>query len=521
MNDVYFCSDNFYSSFNEEDNSFFSPNENNFFDVNFFKDEPIIDINSDNNSSQYKNSPFQENSNLSNELSNNIPTPISRDDKDTSKIQNNNIFKLNNSSSSNENNGSTKEKSKIKNTQNSKNDKNKLLEKKRKPRVHLEDIDIDPEIVKNNKFYIVDDKVIVSKNQILSDEDKKEIKRLRNMISAKKNRKQKKLQFHSFKEEINILNIELNKKNLIIEKFEKICCPACRARLMEIDKKMLEDNDINNNDLYIKNESKENEEYVLEEKDSFLSDKKNSFVGKISSIIIGLVSLLGIILIFEGRAIIRNSNKNTNISSNGFSSLRHLLKNTCSGEEEKDINYENEDKESNLPFPVKYFKIDNFLQMCHDKFTFEKSNLKNIKRKKGNLLKKTYEPSLYFENNKIINNNYIINDNIVENNIPVKSSNNESDDKISNKIISVFVKDYEHLKKQLNGKNMALQEQIENEAKNSEDGCVYLQMIIPRETLKNNYDKNVTSSEIENNFFEIRCQILEMNNYYTKGIYSH
>ena len=53
-----------------------------------------------------------------------------------------------------------------------------------------------------------------------------------------------------------------------------------------------------------------------------------------------------------------------------------------------------------------------------------------------------------------------------------------------------------------------MQEQIETEAKNSEDGCVYLQMIIPKETMK----CNGTYSEFENNFFEIRCKIFAFNN---------
>ena len=69
--------------------------------------------------------------------------------------------------------------------------------------------------------------------------------------------------------------------------------------------------------------------------------------------------------------------------------------------------------------------------------------------------------------------------------------------KICNAIISVFVKDYEDLKKYSNGRSLPLQEQIENEAKNSEDGCAYLQMIIPRKQNKNSFNKNENYTEYE------------------------
>ena len=88
-------------------------------------------------------------------------------------------------------------------------------------------------------------------------------------------------------------------------------------------------------------------------------------------------------------------------------------------------------------------------------------------------------------------------------------------DYISNKIISVFIKDYEALKKFVNGKYLSLKEQIEIGAKNSEDGCIYLQLILP----KNEYEKrNDTCPNDHTRFFEIRCKILEYNNYYNRGV---
>ena len=83
------------------------------------------------------------------------------------------------------------------------------------------------------------------------------------------------------------------------------------------------------------------------------------------------------------------------------------------------------------------------------------------------------------------------------------------DNDISHKIISLFVKDYDTLKRFIDGKSLSLQEQIENESKNSEDGCVYLQMIIPKYKINNE-----TYTGFENDFFEIRCKIFAYNNYY-------
>lgn len=83
----------------------------------------------------------------------------------------------------------------------------------------------------------------------------------------------------------------------------------------------------------------------------------------------------------------------------------------------------------------------------------------------------------------------------------------------------VFVKDYEAFKN-INGRSLPL---IENEGKNSKDGCAYLQMIIPKKEIKNSFDKNLTYSEYEreSDFFEIRCKIFEYNKYYGQGIISY
>ena len=87
--------------------------------------------------------------------------------------------------------------------------------------------------------------------------------------------------------------------------------------------------------------------------------------------------------------------------------------------------------------------------------------------------------SMCIETKNIEHNNYIIDNNSLQNTLPVEASNIVIDNNLSHKIISLFVKDYNTLNRYINGKSLTLQEQIEIEAKNSEDGCVYLQMIIP------------------------------------------
>ena len=69
-----------------------------------------------------------------------------------------------------------------------------------------------------------------------------------------------------------------------------------------------------------------------------------------------------------------------------------------------------------------------------------------------------------------------------------------------------------------NGRYLTLQEQIELEAKKSNDGRVYMQIVIP------NYESEENQPQNENNinkndaksYFEIRCKILEINNYNSK-----
>ena len=586
MNDNYFFSNNSFEENDDyENNSLFFMNQNqqilpflnldNNIHSTSNQNNDNFSINLDNNSIQLKDTSLKEN-NFNKDFSQISPIPPQNEDEsykqqmqssNNSNNSNNNInnYLLNNSNS---NSSSTKDKSQVKNILNNNNiinennsqlmfddyinnkEKNQIdinnikkeekeekviIAKKRKPRVHLEDLDIDPELIKNKKFQKIGDKVILSKNQIITEDDKKEIRAIRNRISAQKSRDRKKAEYIIIQEKLKYLTNELDKKIKFIQNLEKICCSQCKSKMIELNNKLLEDTDVNN--IFISSENKEkeneneNEGLVLEEDNSSISGKRNSFIGKISGVLVGLICLVGIVLcIFEGN----NNYSKTNfiLSDQEQKTLRHLSENTCPNnnlnESYNIIDGKNNITNNNLPLPIESLNKNNFLQMCHDKFTWEiySNSKKKNEKKTGNLMKKNYNKDSIIDNpfcietKNIINNNYIINNSSDINNLPIGANNILLNNKISNKIISVFVKDYQALKRYENGKCLSLQEQIEIESKKSEDGCVYLQMIIPRESIKSSFDKNDSYSEYENNFFEIRCKVFAYNNYYD-GVASH
>ena len=579
-----FFSNNSYGDFNinDDENSLFFINQNN----------------DDNFSLKLENNPFQMHNYIEKDLSLISPIPIPNFGNDSESYKQQNNINSNNSNSNNASNSSiTKDKSLLKKMENNNidiniinnntnpiinldedkdinnnqkdniddNNNKKLLEKKRRPRKYLEDLNIDPEIIKEKRFIKIGDKVIRSKNQIITDEDRKEIRAIRNRVSAKKSRDKKKVEFINLIQKIELLTKQIEEKNLIINKYEKICCMQCKLKMAKINAKILEeDHNINNINMPVEynaendkkkkdfqkneipldkkvkeNKNNEKEELILEEQ-SFFSDKNNSFMGKISGFLIGIVvCLIGIVFCLYGGSVIVNNRNNVNkeyqFSNSG--TLRNLARNIDIDDNENinediDNNVNNNNNEignnNNAPVPIDTI-TNNFMQMCHDKFTWEiYTNLKNKKQlKNGNFLQKrnnkdlSLDKSICLENDNILNNNYIINNSNFYNNLPIEADNIFTNNNLSNKIISVFVKDYEALKRYVNGTSLPLQEQIETEAKNSEDGCVYLQMIIPRENSKNNFDNNDNYSDYNNGFFEIRCKIIAYNNYYDKFVANH
>ena len=554
--------DNFFSNDYDERNSdiekdiLFPLNQNQDCVPDYFNNIPNINFEGKNiddfnfkfndNPNQFKDSLFSNNF-LNKDFSQinpiPIPSPIQRSNEESSK-QSININNSNNGSNSN----STKDKSQLKNNinsnpnsniinnpiisldenlENNENNNNKVLIKKRRPRIHLEDLNLDPETIKNKKFEKIGDKVILSKNQVITEDDKKEIRAIRNRISAQKSRDKKKIEYINLKEQIKSLNDVLNKKTIIINNYEKICCPKCKNKINELNKKILEDNDANSNkyENILNYNENDGEELVLEENNSFFSNRKNSFLGKIPGLMFGLVCLTAIVFcVLQVGQNIHNKylNQNMLLENSHQGTLRHLSYNMCPTKNDNNISNEN-DTNNNVPLPMDTFNQNNFLQICHDKFTWDiYTKLKNKKQQKtGNFLRKRnlkdpiLDNTVCIDSNNIENKKYsIVNDSKLINNLPINANNVILNDNLSNKIISIYVKDYEALKRYVNGRSLPLQEQIENEAKNSEDGCVYLQLIIPKEEIKSSFDKSGTYSEYENDFFEIRCKIFAYNNYY-------
>ena len=301
----------------------------------------------------------------------------------------------------------------------------------------------------------------------------------------------------------------------MIKDYERISCPECRSKFMELKLNIsLEQND------------PDKEILVLDEDISFFSsDKKGSILTKLTGALIAIVCLLGIILCLAqgnlGGNLIKNRNINDLNKLNEEYQLRHLSEEETFEEKNGDNNIELKEDNGKVLLPINQEILDyniNQLQLYHDRFGFEINSylMKKNKERNGFLMKtQLYNQknnSVCIETKNIEHNNYIIDQNSLKNTLPVEANNIVIDNNLSHKIISLFVKDYNTLSRYINGRSLTLQEQIEIEAKNSEDGCVYLQMIIPNyESGENNSTLN---SEYKNSFFEIRCKIFAYNNYY-------
>ena len=402
---------------------------------------------------------------------------------------------------------------KIENKNINTNKNNNNIGKKRKQRIHLEDLNIDPEIIKYKKYQTIGDKVITSKNSKITDLDRKEIRAIRNRISAQKSRDRKKAEFNEMQLKIKFFEELTKKQNLIIQNFENISCPECKAKFMEIKL-----------NISLEKKDSDKEYLVLDEDISFFSsDKKSSTLTKLTGALITLVCLICIVVCYtQGVFSTKNNIKNIN-NINQEINLRHL--NQLNSESEETFEEINEENNNNILLPINDPLLEiNHLQLYHDRFGTEiNSYLRNkYKERNGFLIKKNNniynktDISMCIETKKIEHNNYIIDTSSLNNTLPIEINNTNNNividnNNLSHKIISLFVKDYNTLNRYINGRSLTLQEQIEIEAKNSEDGCVYLQMIIPNYDNEENKGMN---SEYKNSFFEIRCKIFAYNNYY-------
>ena len=271
-----------------------------------------------------------------------------------------------------------------------------------------------------------------------------------------------------------MLTEQLNQKILIIKQYESLCCSQCKSKFKEVNDKIINDNNLEGDGGLILDEDEQN--------------KKKSLLGKIPGLLIGIVCLIGITLCLY--------QFNININTNGNKIPLRNLKNLFNKNITTNINTTNTEDESFKIYeePISTtVSSDNYtemsdikedsdlLQMCHDKFIFDIfSNIKEKqKQKSGFLVKKTFnnklDPNSFcFQSSTINNGDYIINsnNNNSANTLPIRRDNIILNEYISNKIISVFIKDYDTLKKFSNGKILSLKEQIEHGVKNSEDGCI-------------------------------------------------
>ena len=368
-------------------------NEENFFNLNLsFQNDESSFPNMQLFNHEIINEPnVHHQNNNNNEVNNNIfPMQVDNINKDLSLIQNqlsskenladscNKLFEKDNNlnlsdsqSQSNSTKGSGDKSNKSKIEKDEINKKNNLG-KKRKQRIHLEDLNIDPEIIKCKKYQTIGDKVITSKNLKITDLDRKEIRAIRNRISAQKSRDRKKAEFNELQTKVKYFEEITKKQNLMMKDFEKILCPECRNKYMEVKL-----------NISLDNKSDDNEYLVLDEDLSFIySDKKSISLTKLTGALITLVCLIGIVLCFVQGGINNNLTTNRDINNinklNNKISLRQLNEEKTLDDDNDAIDNDNDIdiKEENVLLPINKGIFDNNiylnqLQLYHDRFGIE------------------------------------------------------------------------------------------------------------------------------------------------------
>ena len=393
----------FQNNFNEnekEDNNFnlnlsFQNDESSNYFPNILNQELNIDS-YENNIVFNKNILSMEEENLNKEVipkQENILEPFNEKfEKDSSNlnISNSQLSQSNSTKGTGDKNNESKHDIKINDIINDEKDKKKNNNintgKKRKQRIHLEDLNIDPEIIKCKKYQTIGDKVITSKNSKITDLDRKEIRAIRNRISAQKSRDRKKAEFNELQKKVKFYE-ELTKKHiLMIKDYERISCPECRAKFMELKLNIsLDQND------------PDKEILVLDEDISFFSsDKKGSILTKLTGALIAIVCLLGIILCLAqgnlGGNLIKNRNINDLNKLNEEYQLRHLSEEETFEEKNGDNNIELKEDNGKVLLPINQEILDyniNQLQLYHDRFGFEINSylMKKNKERNGFLMK--------------------------------------------------------------------------------------------------------------------------------------
>jgi len=350
MKDCFLLQNNFLENENEDNyynmNSSFHNDESPsyFQNMKLFNQEMSNEYNNNNNIDMYNIFPLEE-ENINKEISLSSQSNIKENiEESNDKILDNN--NLENQSSLKINEINNKNKVKIDNE----NKNNNNTGKKRKQRIHLEDLNIDPEIIKCKRYQTIGDKVITSKNTKITELDKKEIRAIRNRISAQKSRDKKKAEFNELQMKVKFYEELTKKQNLMIKDFERISCEECRTKFMEIKLNRA-----------LEKTSGDKEYLVLDEDNSFISsDKKTSSITKLTGVLITLVCLICITLCYVQGGFyngITNTNELNNINKlNEKITLRQL-------NEEKivDINNDenNEINEEKVLLPINNALLDN------------------------------------------------------------------------------------------------------------------------------------------------------------------
>ncbi len=325
---------------------------------------------------------------------------------------------------------------------------------------------------------------INQKNQQLS---KKEIKMLRNRLSAQRSRDRKKQEFEYFKQltqdllkENMLLNEELKKSNEKINLLTnsiQLLCPNCKK--------------------------------IMNEKNLSLSDcclnKNNSNIGKKYTLLTGLLTVLCVF----GTLILGNNNNNS--ISNNINTFNNNINNN-------ELRKVSENIKKNFSGLIAYKDINDYIDKIKENqselnkqiqipFQIEKDY--TLRMKKNEQKNKMMVPLSYYNGNSLEKNDEINQQNNTETQFPllckdIYSSigkreeffNNLYQEKLKDKSITHFNLRGDKYNKKIENKNL------------------FLELIIPSEKLNNNNETRIQVDKKEEENYKISCKIFDIKKEY-------
>ena len=325
---------------------------------------------------------------------------------------------------------------------------------------------------------------INQKNQQLS---KKEIKMLRNRLSAQRSRDRKKQEFEYFKQltqdllkENMLLNEELKKSNEKINLLTnsiQLLCPSCKK--------------------------------IMNEKNLSLSDcclnKNNSNIGKKYTLLTGLLTVLCVF----GTLILGNNNNNS--ISNNINTFNNNINNN-------ELRKVSENIKQNFSGLIKYKDINDYINVIKENqselnkqiqipFQIEKDY--TLRMKKNEQKNKMMVPLSYYNGNSLEKNDEINQQNNTETQFPllckdIYSSigkreeffNNLYQEKLKDKSITHFNLRGDKYNKKIENKNL------------------FLELIIPSEKLNNNNETRIQVDKKDEENYKISCKIFDIKKEY-------